>query len=196
MRDFFEAQKQIIIALVVIIAITIISGYFTSSQSSPFHDDIDDLPIFIKPSLSEPLEEESDSLSQVIPDEVSIANEREKTNSETRPAPQPQEETKIPTISANLIINEETYALSLPEQSSVYDLMEKAREVHGILFGGREYTGIGFFVDEINGVKNNEGGNSKYWIYSINGQKAQVGISQYILQDGDIISWNYEDEME
>ncbi len=185
MRDFFEAQKHIIITLIVIIAITIVSGYFYSPQVSPPTDDVSEPPILIDPSKSEPSEKENDSLLQKVFPDVRIPGEVKK---------EAQEESKAPTISAKLIISGQTYSVSLPENSSVYNLMIGARDMHDISFGGKEYIGLGFFVDEINGVKNNANGSNKYWIYSINGKKADVGISQYIVKEGDTINWNYEDE--
>lgn len=69
--------------------------------------------------------------------------------------------------------------------------MQIIRKDYPFTFSGKEYSGLGFFVEEINGVKNNtqEG---RYWIYYINGKKAQVGISSYILKPNDIIMWKYE----
>jgi hypothetical protein len=56
-------------------------------------------------------------------------------------------------------------------------------------FSGREHSGLGFFVEKIND-KNNT--NFSYWIYYINDRQAEVGVSSYVLQDGDIINWRLE----
>lgn len=48
-----------------------------------------------------------------------------------------------------------------------------------------------FFVNAINNVFNNEKGNSRYWVYSVNGEHALVGPDQYKLSDGDQIEWDY-----
>ena len=54
---------------------------------------------------------------------------------------------------------------------------------------GTNFSGLGFFVDSINGIKS---GNGYSWIYYINGKKATVGVSTYKLQEGDLIEWRYE----
>ena len=60
-------------------------------------------------------------------------------------------------------------------------------------FSGKKFGGdLGLFVEEINGVKNNS---DKYWVYYINDTKAQVGISNYIIQPNDLIEWKYEKEI-
>jgi hypothetical protein len=59
------------------------------------------------------------------------------------------------------------------------------------IFSTKNYPGMGQFVEEINGIKNDFKQN-KYWIYYINNKSAIAGISQYIIQQGDIIEWKYE----
>ncbi len=48
-----------------------------------------------------------------------------------------------------------------------------------------------FFVDAINGVWNNEGGNNRWWEYSVNGKIGPVSADKYILRDGDRVEWRY-----
>ena len=96
-------------------------------------------------------------------------------------------------IEATLAVGEKTYVLSLPEGSSVYDLMVKARTTSDFTFRGQEFPGLGFFIQEINGLEQSPR-LGKYWIYYINGKKAEVGISAYRVNNHDIISWRYEDE--
>lgn len=50
---------------------------------------------------------------------------------------------------------------------------------------------FGVLVDSIDGVGTDTGDN-KFWIYSINDTTATVGASEYVVQDGDRILWNYE----
>jgi hypothetical protein len=83
--------------------------------------------------------------------------------------------------------------MEVSPQSTVYDLMLQAQEETDFTFSGREFAGIGFFVEEIN-KKRQSNKERKYWIYSINGKKAMVGVSQYIVEPYDIITWNYEDQ--
>ncbi|MBI2113387.1 MAG: DUF4430 domain-containing protein [Candidatus Wildermuthbacteria bacterium] len=92
---------------------------------------------------------------------------------------------------ATLEIEGIPYDVSFQQQSTVYDLMKIAEQQHGIVFAGREYAGLGFFVDSINGKRESQI-KGMHWIYSINGKKANVGVSWYIIQPNDVISWTYE----
>ena len=95
-------------------------------------------------------------------------------------------------ISATLEAKE-TYEVTVLQGSSVFDVMETAQE-DGFSFAGKEFTGIGFFVEEIEGKAQNPR-ERMYWIYYVNNEKAQVGVSSYIIEDNDVITFKYE-EME
>jgi len=94
----------------------------------------------------------------------------------------------IKNVSTILQVIDKSYSVKTEEGVSVYDVMKDA-ENDGFSFEGKEYPSMGFFVEKINGIKNGEKG---YWIYYVNGIKASVGISNYIIKDGDIISWKFE----
>jgi len=91
-------------------------------------------------------------------------------------------------ISTTINVLDKNYSVKTEEGINVYDVMKSA-ENDGFSFKGKEYPSLGFFVEEINGVKGEPG---EYWIYYVNGEKAQVGISKYIVKDGDIINWRQE----
>jgi hypothetical protein len=57
---------------------------------------------------------------------------------------------------------------------------------NGFTFSGREMLGVGFFVEEINGVKN---GGGLYWVYYLNDVSATVGVSSQYLSGGENIRW-------
>ena len=94
-------------------------------------------------------------------------------------------------LRASLVINGKSYPIALIGSSSVYDVMQSFNEVGKIKVDFKDYSGLGYFVDGIDGVKSDTL-RAKYWIYYINGAKAQVGISNYQLKSGDIITWKYE----
>ena len=81
----------------------------------------------------------------------------------------------------------------LSDGSSVYDFMTVLSRTDGLVFSGKEFGNLGFFVESIGGIVNDKL-KGKYWIYYVNGQKAKVGISQYIVQSSDIITWKYENQ--
>lgn len=90
---------------------------------------------------------------------------------------------------AVLEINGQKYESEISGQVSVYDFMNKLRREDKISFTEKNYTGIGKFIDTINGIKGN---NDKNWIYYVNNKKAQVGVSNYKITTGDVVSWKYE----
>jgi len=49
-----------------------------------------------------------------------------------------------------------------------------------------------FFINAINNVFNNEKGNNRWWVFSVNGEHALVSADQYKLVDGDQIEWTYQ----
>ena len=77
----------------------------------------------------------------------------------------------------------------IPGETSVYNFMDRLRSEGKITFTDKTYSGMGKFIEEINGLKNN--GNQS-WIYDVNEIEAQVGVSNYKINKGDIISWKYE----
>lgn len=97
-----------------------------------------------------------------------------------------QNNTQDITVSLNTL--DKNYSVKVEKDATVYDVMKNA-EKEGFSFLGREYPQLGFFVDEINGIKNES---NKYWIYYVNETEASVGVSKYIIKEGDIISWKQE----
>lgn len=116
---------------------------------------------------------------------------RDRTQVDVLPVQESQGQENI--IEATLVVEDRTYAVSLPKGSSAYDLMVKAQETSDFQFRGKEFPGLGFFIQEMNGLEQSPR-LAKYWIYYINGTKAEVGISAYTVNSHDIISWRYEDE--
>jgi len=93
------------------------------------------------------------------------------------------------TTNTVLEINGNKYESKISSPMSVYDFMEQLQKEGKIDFKEKTYSGMGKFIEEINGVKGN---GDKYWVYYINGKKAEIGISNYQINPGDVISWKYE----
>ncbi|MBU7012286.1 MAG: DUF4430 domain-containing protein [Theionarchaea archaeon] len=88
-------------------------------------------------------------------------------------------------VTATLIIENGgtvTREATLPEGSTVFDLMTACR----ISFEEK-----GGLITSINGVSQDEDA-GKYWLYYINGEFAQTGAGEYIVQEGDEITWKLE----
>lgn len=99
--------------------------------------------------------------------------------------------TPVQTEKANqafLEIDGKKLETTIAEKENVYDFMTKLQTEGKINFKEKTYPGMGKFIEEINGLKNGD----KNWIYYINGVKANIGVSNYKINRGDIISWKYE----
>jgi hypothetical protein len=86
------------------------------------------------------------------------------------------------------IIDDVKFNISFAEGENLYSLMQKMKSQDLITFSGKEYSGLGFFVTEINGVSQNPQ-KGLYWKYFINDNPANIGISSYVLKKGDQIRW-------
>lgn len=100
------------------------------------------------------------------------------------------EEIKNP-INATIEITDKKYLLQLPDKATAYDAMQKLVIDKKISVTMKEFSGMGEFLEEIDGLKNNNQ-TGEYWIYYINGQSAKMGISTYVLKNNDLITWKYE----
>ena len=98
-------------------------------------------------------------------------------------------------IPVSLEVEGAVYEVSMKPGSSVYDVMVQARKTSDLSFEGSQFAGLGFFVEEVNGLRQNPK-IGKYWLYYINGTMGNVGISVYKVEINDVISWKYEKEYE
>lgn len=94
------------------------------------------------------------------------------------------------TISTTFIIDNQEYAVKIKPETTAYEAMIKLQESNQISFSGKNFSGLGYFIEEINGIKNSPS-TGFYWTLYINNQEAKVGVSGYILKPNDIIIWKY-----
>lgn len=120
------------------------------------------------------------------PKNIESAAVQEKTNSVPQDTSTPMDLTQ-----GTFIINGRSYPVSFTAYSTVYEVIKNLNDSGQIKVDFKDYNGLGYFVDGIDGIKSDTF-RAKYWIYYINGAKAQVGISNYELKSGDIITWKYE----
>ena len=78
-------------------------------------------------------------------------------------------------------------AFTATTTGTVLDAMRALAAESELSFSGRDFPGLGFFVEEINGKRNENG---YYWILRINGELSGKGVSQARVETGDIIEWN------
>lgn len=121
-----------------------------------------------------------------------FSEKNKKNTAENNPPSAPKK--NIQKFKATLKINtgKDTleYAESVEKGVSGFEVLKKNSEEKGFSLEYKE-TAQGIFIEEINGVKNNPGTN-QYWMYAVNGKMANVGISQYIIEEDSVIEWNYQ----
>ncbi len=93
---------------------------------------------------------------------------------------------------AYLEINSVKYQGPIIKNMSVYDFMNQLQSEGKINFKDKTYIGMGKFIEELNGIRGN---GDKFWIYYVNGKKAKIGVSNYKISPGDVVSWKYEKDM-
>ncbi len=114
----------------------------------------------------------------------------------TQPKPAPNQPTQNATTSPRtetttirLIIASSTHTVYVTPRATVLDAMRTLQSEGGLMFSGREYPSLGFFVDSIDDKKN---ANGYDWFLYINNQESSTGASQTTLHDGDVVEWRFE----
>jgi len=90
------------------------------------------------------------------------------------------------TISITIIAGNKTLHTASYAGASLYEALLSAKENRDIMFFGKNYPGLGFFLTDIGSLHSGDG---KYLFYYINNKEASVGVSSYTLKDGDVIEW-------
>lgn len=93
------------------------------------------------------------------------------------------------TQNITIIAGEEKIKLSATADTLLYNALIQAKNDGIFKFSGKNYPGLGFFVTEIGTL---QAGDGKNLFYYINGKKATVGVSSYLLKDNDVIEWKLE----
>ncbi len=125
---------------------------------------------------------------------VEVNSNYEETYEDFKNTPKPTEikkasDKKINYLHADTIIEGKTISLKFTAGDTLLDSLTIAKNEGILFFRGKEFSGLGTMVEEINGKKAENGYS---WIYYINGKEATVGVSSYILKEGDVIEWKYE----
>ncbi|MBP9759995.1 MAG: DUF4430 domain-containing protein [Candidatus Pacebacteria bacterium] len=85
----------------------------------------------------------------------------------------------------------DTYRVPVYTEGTVLSAMEAYRDTGVFTFSGRDFPGIGFFIDTVQGRKATD---THFWILYVNGRTSNVGVSQARVKQGDVVEWKYEDE--
>ena len=92
-------------------------------------------------------------------------------------------------FSISIAVDGKNYAVGITNEKTVEDAMETLGTTQNFSYTTREFSGLGSFVESINGKKNSNG---YYWILYVNGTSSQTGISQTPLNAGDAFEWRFE----
>ncbi len=179
------------VIFIIFLLLTLGSGlvvFLTQEKSQPIVDE----QLSLVENRAEPAAE---ALIEAVADEPAKVESVVPKKDKISPTPFVEEGNKVavPAEEKNntaIIISGVKYEAAVKPGSSVYDLMNLLSVENKINFSGKDYSGLGFFVEEINGLKNNPTGAN--WLYYINGQPAPVGVSYYKIKSDDIIEWKYE----
>lgn len=138
------------------------------------------------------IKEPPDKLTTAIPTATTTTTAAVIPNTTTVPVyatSETQPTTNTP-IATTIEINGQKYNLKLPEKSTAYNALKQLADSKQITMTTKEYSGMGYFIEELNGIKNNNQ-TGEYWGYYINGKTATLGASSYILKNNDLITWKY-----
>lgn len=81
------------------------------------------------------------------------------------------------------------YVIPVLTGGSVLDAMRALMETNALTFSGEEFPGLGYFVNEIGGLKNADG---YYWTLFIDGKPSELGASSARPGPGARVEWRYQ----
>mgnify|MGYP001561913201 FL=1 len=89
-------------------------------------------------------------------------------------------------IAVVIIAGDKTLHLAIHAGTSLYNTLLLAKKNGQLEFSYQIYPKLGSFVTDIGSLHSGKG---KYLIYYVNNKEASVGVSSYLLKDGDIVEW-------
>lgn len=105
--------------------------------------------------------------------------------------PSVQSEQYVP--SNGVVLKTTKYEL-LSEKETVWDILKRATREHEIQLeyqGANETLYNSVYIEGINHLYEFSAGPLSGWMYKVNGVYPNYGCSQYVLQNGDVIEWDY-----
>lgn len=104
-------------------------------------------------------------------------------NPTAKPTPEPSPSPVTEVIQENTAA--QLFFTATQSGQTALELLETKAEVET-----KDYGDAGMFVTSINGV---EGDNEHYWAFYVNDEYAKQGVSQTVLESGDIVKFVYEE---
>jgi len=139
------------------------------------------------PTLSKELPQESSGQSPKNK-QSSTANEAIETHATSSPS---ATEELVQDILDTPVTESIVYTIPVTSSSTALAAMETyAVSNQHFSFSGRDFPGLGLFLEEIGGKKNKDG---YYWTLFINGKLSELGASSAQVIPGDTLEWRYQE---
>lgn len=169
-----KKQTVLLISLAILV-IALLAAFALTQTPQP----TEDTPVREETTEEAPVTE-SEERPQLEPDPVfATARVTDATTLKVAEAPQ----------TATLIVEGASFPIRVAEGATFEAAMEALRDEGSFTYKARTYTGLGSFVEEIQGKASTS---EYYWILHVNGKKSAAGISQTRISSGDVIEWKYE----
>jgi len=175
-------QNKIISIFFGIISITLVllsfqkAGNETIIDNSKENDEIVDLQLVDK---EESLNNEDNYPKEVILENINNVFSEKEFSSE------------VNYLNYDLILGSKKINGLFEKGDSLYDSLLRMKKKDLIDFEEKNFSGLGSYIYSINGISENKK-EGEYWIYYVNGQQANVGVSNYLLKEKDEIRWQLE----
>ena len=170
-------QNRIVGVIVLVVMVIVALGFFESNKK---------LDVIVQEVSNTPVQHIE--VKEVVEKAKVVSNNNVVVESPTQTAK--TEEVKTFNSVATLKIGGGSFRLDFNKDESLYNTLNRLKAAGVITMSGKEYSGLGFFVSEINGLKSSGG---KSIIYYVNSEKASIGISNLKLNPEDIIEFKVED---
>jgi len=83
------------------------------------------------------------------------------------------------------------YSVVITENVTVADFLIECADHNDFTIQKKYWTGYkSFLIEAINDIEN--GDDDRYWQYYVNDKFADVGCSNYFLDDNDVVEWRFE----
>ena len=108
------------------------------------------------------------------------------------PAPQVQQQQEAKQVSFMFVMDDTTLVTAELPWKENFNLLDATKEIataKELSFETKDYGDMGTLVTQIGKRKNGEG--AEYWQFWVNNEQIQVAADKYILNPGDVISWQF-----
>ena len=176
----WKKNKTIIISGVIVILLTTLAGRSVAERALGRSGDDGQ-----RKFSGEFWSGESDNISSrnVLPEPASPIP------AENKPVPEKKLAPSKNTENITVIAGQDKINLSVAPDTTFYNALIEAQGADKITFSGKKYPALGFFVTDIGTL---HAGDGKDLLYYVNGKEATVGVSGYVLKNGDILEWKLE----